>query len=128
MNPNYTQMPKKEFKEKMFTTALSIKEMMLSTSGCEEGMNVLLTILASLACSISDNNWEPLMKTANSGVVDDDEQRIGEISTNLFLALDDLRNSSFENKDKSKYIKRYEDVENAVKAQTFMFSTPDLPS
>lgn len=102
MNIKWTKIPDPEFKQEMFKTAHVLQDMMLSTSGCEEGMNVLLTVLASLIASFSSENWNLLMHTATCGVQDADEKEVAEMCAVLFRSLDKLRDMSL--MSKSKYI------------------------
>jgi len=71
-NLKWTKLTDNEFRKKMFSTAEEILDMVLSTSGSEEGLNVVMTIMATFACSMNDNNWRLMINSAMSGIVNGD--------------------------------------------------------
>lgn len=121
----WTKTPDPEFKERMFDLAIELRDMILSTSGSEEGMNVIMSVLASMSGSISDSNWNYLVKTATSGVVDEKEYEIGNVVKEVFIAIDKLR--TFTLRKKSKYIKPVEDPPLKNDDLTWFFKKPDKP-
>lgn len=90
----WTKLPKKEFKEELFELAHELHDKILSTSGSEEGLNVLLTVIATTIGSISYANWNVMMKTACSEYVDPNETEIRDITIELMNALNKFREFS----------------------------------
>lgn len=111
MRENWTQITKPEFQQEMLSVGKTIRDLVYRTSGPEEGLNVVLTIIATYACSMGDKGWSSMMDSVMSGVINGDttEAKMEQATQLVFSALNKLRNVATD--CKSKYVSQFDPVE-----------------
>lgn len=99
----WTKIRDPEFQKEMHEAGHELLKLMLSTSGSEEGLNVLLTIVVTAITNMSEANWEVLMRTGCGGLSPGYES--SEAAIKYFLnGLDRLRTMA--NDGSCEFIKR----------------------
>lgn len=104
MNKDWSRLTDPEFRKDMFEVAEKLRCMVMATSGAEEGLNVILTIMGSFANSMHDGNWQSMIRAVEEGLLGGEgpEAKMEQAVQLFFSGLNKLRKQV--QLRKSKYI------------------------